>query len=593
MGTKVPKFEARDGSRSLVVLLHAYMSSPERLAAVRNIVAERFPDADLLTPSLPASWASMHQPEEIVANLLRCVDRRWEERRGGYESVLLVGHSLGALLARKLYVCACGAIEAAPFEPGLDDGDLATDRPRPWAQKVERIVLLAGMNRGWQISHHRSLPNAVVSFLGVLVAHFLTLIFQRPPLIMSIRRGAPFITQLRVQWLHMRNRAEARGIGDAMTIQLLGSVDDMVSPEDNIDLASGHDFVYLDIPFSGHGNVIEMADPKPAPSQAEGFEAEPSSIGDARRAVFEAALTEDKATLDRRAIIPSDLPPERQRQDVTDVVFVLHGIRDKGYWTHKVARRVLRLAQEGEQTVRLATETSSYGYFPMLPFLLPTKRRAKVEWFMDRYAETLALYPRAEFSFIGHSNGTYLLARALRDYPACRFKNVVLAGSVVRTGYDWATAEKRKQVKRVLNLVASADWVVAFFPRAIQMLRLQDLGSAGHDGFSGKKAKPGLLSQVRYVRGGHGAALVEPNWSAIARFVLKGDCGEIPSEIKAERQSPLVALPGSVAPLIWVGLLTLAVWIGYGIWTLDLAEWLRTLLFVAYLWGIWKVVTVL
>ena len=57
---------------------------------------------------------------------------------------------------------------------------------------------------------------------------------------------------------------------------------------------------------------------------------------------------------------------------------------------------------------------------------------------MDKYAEAKALFPNAEFSYVGHSNGTYLLARALTDYTCCSFKYVVFAGSVVRTDYNWS-----------------------------------------------------------------------------------------------------------------------------------------------------------
>ena len=49
----------------------------------------------------------------------------------------------------------------------------------------------------------------------------------------------------------------------------------------------------------------------------------------------------------------------------------------------------------------------------MLPFLLSAYRRKNVEWLMDRYTEVVARYPNATVSYIGHSNGTYLLAKAL------------------------------------------------------------------------------------------------------------------------------------------------------------------------------------
>ena len=262
----------------------------------------------------------------------------------------------------------------------------------------------------------------------------------------------------------------------------------------------------------------------------------------------------------------------------------------------------------------MATETSTYGYFPMLPFLIPARRQAKVEWLMDRYAEVLALYPNANFSFVGHSNGTYLLARAMHDYPACRFENAVLAGSVVSTNYDWASMARRGQVRRVLNFVATADYVVASVPRAIQMLRLQDLGSAGHDGFpetslnpTTEQPTPQVVSQVRYVRGKHGAALVEANWDSIAQFILKGTCDETPSDIQSERRNPFVVLTGLLAPVLCFLLILAIVWVGYLMWPSEPHPWLtdvwyhltdtsfgvraRTLFFVAYVWFIWKIIT--
>jgi len=74
---------------------------------------------------------------------------------------------------------------------------------------------------------------------------------------------------------------------------------------------------------------------------------------------------------------------------------------------------------------------------------------------MDKYVALRARFPNAEFSYIGHSNGTYLVARALEDYPAARFRNVLFAGSVVRRSYDWAALLSANRVCKVLNLVAT------------------------------------------------------------------------------------------------------------------------------------------
>ena len=39
---------------------------------------------------------------------------------------------------------------------------------------------------------------------------------------------------------------------------MLGSIDDIVSPEDQIDLETGGNFVYLGVRYSGHADIIQM-----------------------------------------------------------------------------------------------------------------------------------------------------------------------------------------------------------------------------------------------------------------------------------------------------------------------------------------------
>src|SRR5262249_22061149 len=242
---------------------------------------------------------------------------------------------------------------------------------------------------------------------------------------------------------------------NATTVQLLGTIDDLVSPDDNIDLISGRDFIYLEVPHSGHANVIEMGADNRHPERAR--------LAAERRAALIKAMNVDKTDLNT-SLSPVD-SSVTVRNDVSDVVFVIHGIRDEGYWTRKIAYHVQLEGQKLGRTV--ATETSTYGYFPMLPFLRPGAREEKVQWLMDRYTEARARYPRAQrFHYVGHSNGTYLLTKALEESPAVHFDQVVFAGSVVRRDYSWDRFIPRR-VKGVLNFVATADWVVAFFPNAL------------------------------------------------------------------------------------------------------------------------------
>ncbi|CAM9666854.1 unnamed protein product [Chrysoparadoxa australica] len=142
---------------------------------------------------------------------------------------------------------------------------------------------------------------------------------------------------------------------------------------------------------------------------------------------------------------------------VLHVVFVLHGIRDFGSWTQHLAEKTrdqlvkqrcadiseaianmkdqlegpVAPAEEKEkieadmkalvdrkreiqsiehQADWVETVTSSYGYFPILGFLLPGSRMKKVNWFLDEYLRIKTTYPKAHVHYVGHSNGTYVVS---------------------------------------------------------------------------------------------------------------------------------------------------------------------------------------
>lgn len=588
------KIEVTGGEEStLVVLLHAYTHRAANLRSVESAISEVWPSARILRPELPASLLSKTDPNLIVSDLLTKIDQVVKEAQDAerpFEKIILIGHSLGALLARKVYVVACGETSSAPFEDVYRGSSLEPVEERAWAKKVERLILFAGMNRGWRVSHHISLKRAPAWMIGSGLCHVIHMFTGRWPLIFTIRRGAEFITQLRIQWLRMQQRAGAPKEpnkqasplfqGKALTVQLLGSIDDMVAPEDNVDLVSGKEFIYLDVPYSGHADVVDLSDTRKDVVTCKTY-------GDHRKERFLLALTSTREKLEEEGVIPSDENFTEANHNVKNMVFVIHGIRDAGYWTHKIARRIKERARYLAQqqlitsSTEWATETSSYGYFPMLPFIFPWYRRQKVEWLMDQYAEALARYPKANISYVGHSNGTYLLAKALEIYPCCHFENVVLAGSVVNQGYPWQSLMQRQQetpagpeqkshrkqeprVKAILNFVATRDWVVAFFPKLFQVFRLQDLGSLGHDGF-GIKPLGENMYQAEWIVGGHGAAIEEPMWDTIADFVITGKAETNKFPCKGKPTSlleRLVRTLGHFPLLVWLGL----VWILWKGW---------------------------
>jgi pimeloyl-ACP methyl ester carboxylesterase len=312
-----------------------------------------------------------------------------------------------------------------------------------------------------------------------------------------------------------------------------------------------------------------MADPQDGPGRSE---------------TFIKALTSPSEELKKETVQVADFRECPSDESIKEAIFVVHGIRDPGYWTQKIARRVAKLAGKDRP---FAMVTSSYGYFPMAPFLVASSRRKKVEWLMDQYAEAKARYPNAKFSCVAHSNGTYLIAKALELYPACRFRRIVFAGSVLRQSFKWRPFFEPKNDPRVLavtNYVATGDWVVAFFPKFFQFLHWQDLGSAGHDGFDDDP--DGAVYDQRYVQGGHSAALDERNWDAIARFIVTGERPVVPEKLRGEKPVPWIRWAGIFPPAVWILLIGIVAVMGYYLNRAGGAA-----LLVIYLLLIWKVLT--
>lgn len=406
------------------------------------------------------------------------------------------------------------------------------------------MVLLAGLNRGWTTDSPVTRLESWANAIGTGIGHLL----PRKPTLFAIRRGAPFLTRTRLQW----HALERVGRAPRLTVQLLGTRDDIVSPADNIDLATGRGFLYVEVGDSSHFDVIDMQTT--------------TVVGQLRRERFLLSLVGTDEALksvavdgnDLLTLLPIDADPtgvalfkSHRGRTPTDVVFVVHGIRDKGYWTRKVSRVVTAMGRDDGGDVLAIAPT--YGYFAMLPFILPWTRRAKVEWLLDMYVNVRCWHPDARMSYVGHSNGTFILAGAVKACSAVRFHEVVFAGSVVRSTFDWSTYIARGQVRRVLNYVATADLVVAFFPRLIQRLRLQpDLGGAGYDGFEKGHA---AVTDVKYVAGRHSAALAEVHWPDIGRFVLGGP----PPRSEVKEREGLGAMASVVGFALWIGIAAVVV----------------------------------
>jgi predicted esterase len=510
--------EIRGKSDVLVVVLHGIGRD---LKDWCEAVREFLPDADLLVPQYDSNIVSNVDPRRVAAQLVEYIhevdiNRSKRSDGGEYESIILIGYSGGGLIIRKIYLIAMGY--------GDDEEIIRNFKPFPWAKKVERILLMAGLNRGISNTkpEHMSWLFYAIQKLGWVALPRLGI----GKFVSHLKQGSPFVANLRVQWIRL---SQSPDVQLPPTIQLLGDVDEVVSEADNIDVLTDAGFKYLKIRDTGHASICDFKNP---------------AVGSHRKERFHHALTTPIESLDNDSI-----PYENEVGQAKDhIVFVMHGIRDMGLWTSRIGETVESVAHQLGQSVDCIK--AGYGYFPMLRFLFLGSRQVNVRWFMDRYTEVIARYPNSKISFIGHSNGTYLLASALKRYHACKIHHVAFAGSVVPKNYPWDNLIQQGRVKAIRNDVASADWVVGIFPGFFELLKLSDIGTAGHNGFQDDAPKNSSFGQ--YFKGDHGAAIQPANHGSLAYFILTGNKVAPEEGLLVNQQSSCVVMLAKLCWLVWL-----------------------------------------
>ncbi len=264
-------------SQELIVLLHGWGYAWDRLRDLKAEIRKLYPNADLLIPRYPASWGSSAwilrdaEPRraryanglrwfftlvrrlfgfcrnflcwvssacatKIAADLNNAIEEAVLDRLGrpggelhrGYQRIILIGHSVGALLVRKAFVYGRGQTQDHP------DGLNAT--AKTWPALVDRLVLMSSMDRGWTLERKPEYMNYLLyGFFRFILRPAQRLGLGK--LILASKRGSPFIVNLRIQWVNLSTTAE----GYPLTILLVGQYDDMMSEADHKDLlmASG------------------------------------------------------------------------------------------------------------------------------------------------------------------------------------------------------------------------------------------------------------------------------------------------------------------------------------------------------------------
>jgi hypothetical protein len=329
------QFLSEGGKRDeLIVAIHGFTSSANRLEAVREVTRTARPDADIFVPELPVARNRLcrRTAESLVVELIESIEQILNARReagGEYGSITIIGHSLGAVLARKIVIVAFGEQRhrtgdcPAPFEDAFEE---FCEKRRDWAPLIKRLVLLAGMNRGWSVSSTldwwTSVKWSLFQFLGENLP-------GQTPTVFAIRRGAPFLVQTR---LHRPALIDPNygSRPDIVCVQLVGTVDDEVSPDDNVDYSidlfgngERSSYFYLEVKESGHTDVILMSPTGPS--------SQPKSARAERRAKFLTALTANRELLKKECI---------SREEMRAVLDDWRRLRQEGY----VELRRMRIA---------------------------------------------------------------------------------------------------------------------------------------------------------------------------------------------------------------------------------------------------------
>ena len=530
-------------AKELIVFAHGFAKGIKPLLPVIEAVRKAHPDADVLFFSFSGHVFSNASTFGIAAQM----DDRLNQLAGDgqYDRIHLVGYSSGALLLRKAYVYGRGHLEDHPLST---DAHEAKRQPQGWVRHVDRIVLLAGMNRGWtQDDPTITAPlwKKALNAFGVFIGK----ISGSGKFILSLRRGEPFVANLRLQWLDTFNRS-----GDAVpdipqptVIQLLGKNDDVVSQDDNRDVIVAKDFIWVGVSETDHASILDLEQPV---------------YGAERRTKILQALGNEAEVEELKR--KNAVPDSREDPAVTTVVFVLHGIRDMGEWTSQFEEPMqerFRALHAGTSD-KLILHRPGYGYFPMGPFLLWSDRQRNVRWFMDEVTELKAKYPNLkQLHVIAHSNGTYVVASALRNYRTLKVGNLALAGSVLPSGFEWKKYESR--VTNIRNYVGADDLVVGIFPHLFEVDGFHwinpDLGGAGFNGFNENFGK---ALETKFLKGGHAAALQAENIPGIVSFILQGERVD-PDALVVGAQEGGASMLSKLCWLVWIALVGIIVGLGF------------------------------
>lgn len=376
-------------------------------------------DVKVLKYKYDGSFWSSRDPNDLAIDLCSKIDESWREllnQKGAEIPIILIGHSIGALLVRKAYLVGKGLAEPKDGFPNF--GQLFPNLNLPqWVNAVKGVVLLASPNRGWDLSIGRWLKKRKEGNPALDPKEFLAFRWwkfwaevkwasRKGFLIRSCERGAPFIANLRL--------LGARYGYDVPTFYILGTQDKIVDVTDYRDpFSSGGKNVFIRQINNTHHKSVVILRPKNGETEDPKFAA--------RREAFLNAVTGNTTWSAWR-----NDTLVREQKDL--LVFIVHGVRTHtARWMSLMENKI----QDWKAGSSCEVKLHKYGFMPVPFFFWPPYHDAKVRQFVNLVIEAIARGPSREIVLIGHSFGTYIIGKALAEYPALNATRILLLASIL------------------------------------------------------------------------------------------------------------------------------------------------------------------
>lgn len=498
---KVPRLVARAyngtplaGAKNLVILIAGVRTPRLLFSKTTRVATEAVIESDILKIRANLALFSNADPNEMASQIGGLIDAQYQRKYRAtgekYEKIILVGHSIGALWLRKAVLNASAGFGLD--RPGLTNKVASSDSE--WRTKLERIVLLAGINGGFD----RNL--SIWTIIGTWLLEYLGI----GKLLLSMERGAPFVETLRLEW--MRLIRAPFGIAAPFSVQLIGDADWAVPPDNDIDLeaqigeVSNTNHAIIDVGGASHISILDMA-----------LIEDSDLLLQSRRAYcFIDALTLSKQDLRDRTLgqrVEIVGAEAKRRAAIKRVIFLYDDNRNQDLWIEPFGFAAKRVLGERDDIFVARASVPHLSRFSFLVNLFGRRENA-LKWWNAKFTELCADHPNANISVVALANGSWIIGRALNENRAMSIQTAFLCGSILPRDFDWDRIVKEGRLGIVCNTLSSEDLYIAVFGGLIHWLcenipfikkmRYFGLGDSGMRGFDWVSSQMG---QIAYLAG--------------------------------------------------------------------------------------------